>query len=94
LERPAGRPPERTGSGIPLRQNALDPGFHGVPAGPAYPGARERELGLAYRIAAEAQNRLGLTEPLDSGTADQVIDGTPALGELRYARAVASISGI
>ena len=31
-------------------------------------GARERELGLAYRIAAEAHNRLGLTEPLDPGT--------------------------
>jgi hypothetical protein len=92
---------------------------------------RERELGLAYRIAAEAHNRLGLTEPLDpgtrpyfsrpyqvlgagrfaaalsgaitdplvrrlgpAGTADQVIDSTPALGELRYARAVTSVSGI
>ena len=29
---------------------------------------RERQLGLAYRIAAEAHNRLGLTEPLDPGT--------------------------
>lgn len=94
-------------------------------------GARERELGLACRIAAGAHNRLGLTEPLDSGTrpyfdrpyqvlgagrfaaalsgaiadplvrrlgpagtADQVIDSTPALGELRYARAVTSVSGI
>jgi len=93
--------------------------------------ARERELGLAYWIAAEAHNRLGLTEPLDpgtrpyfsrpyqvlgagrfaaalsgaitdplvrrlgpAGTADQVIDSTPALGELRYARAVTSVSGI
>jgi hypothetical protein len=41
--RPAGRPPPcrtlagRTGTGLPLRQNALDPGFHGVPAGPAHP---------------------------------------------------------
>ena len=26
----------RTGSGVTLRQNALDPGFHGVPAGPAH----------------------------------------------------------
>ena len=87
--------------------------------------------GLAYRIAGEAHNRLGLTEPLDpgtrpyygrpyqvlgagrfaaalsdaiadplvrrlgpAGTADQVIDSTPALGELRYARAVTSVSGI
>ena len=94
-------------------------------------GARERELGLAYRIAAEAHNRLGLTEPLDpgtrpyfgrpyqvlgtgrfaaalsgaiadplvrrlgpAGTADQVIDSTPALGDLRYARAATSVSGI
>jgi uncharacterized protein DUF4037 len=93
--------------------------------------ARERELGLAYRIAAEAHNRLGLTEPLDpgtrpyfdrpyqvlgagrfaaalsgaiadplvrrlgpAGTADQVIDSTAALGDLRYARAVTSVSGI
>jgi Domain of unknown function (DUF4037) len=93
--------------------------------------ARERQLGLAYRIAAEAHNRLGLTEPLDPGTrryysrpyqvldagrfaaalsgaitgpragqlppagaADQVIDSTPALGDLRYPRAVASVSGI
>jgi hypothetical protein len=94
-------------------------------------GTRERELGLAYRIAAEAHNRLGLTAPLDpgtrpyygrpyqvlgagrfaaalsgaitdplvrrlgpAGTADQVIDSTPALGDLRYARAVTSVSGI
>jgi hypothetical protein len=93
--------------------------------------ARERELGLAYRIAAGAHNRLGLTGPLDpgtrpyfsrpyrvlgagrfaaalsgaitdplvrrlgpAGTVDQVIDSTPALGELRYARAVTSASGI
>jgi hypothetical protein len=84
---------------------------------------------LAYRIAAEAHNRLGLTEPLDPGTrpyysrpyqvlgagrfaaaltdaitdpvirqlpsagvADQVIDSTPALGDLRYLRAVTSVS--
>ena len=90
---------------------------------------RERQLGLAYRIAAEAHNRLGLTEPLDPGTrlyytrpyqvldagrfaaalsgaitdplvgrlppvgaADQVIDSTPALGDLRYPRAVTSVS--
>jgi Domain of unknown function (DUF4037) len=94
-------------------------------------GARERELGLAYRITAEAHNRLGLTEPLDPGTrpyfdrpyqvlgagrfaaalsgaitdplvrrlgpagcVDQVIDSTPALGDLRYGRAVTSVSGI
>src|SRR5207344_363922 len=25
----------RTGTGLPVRQNALDPGFHGVPARPA-----------------------------------------------------------
>ena len=93
--------------------------------------ARERELVLAYRIAAEAHNGLGLTEPLDpgtrpyydrpyqvldagrfaaaltatitdpavrrlgpAGTADQVLDSTPALGDLRYARAVTSVSGI
>jgi hypothetical protein len=86
---------------------------------------------MAYRIAAEAHNRLGLTEPLDpgtrpcydrpyqvlvagrfaaalsgaiadplvrrlgpAGTADQVIDSTPALGDLRYARAVTSVSGV
>jgi hypothetical protein len=29
-----------------------------------------------------------------AGTADQVIDSTPALGDLRYARAVTSVSGI
>jgi FAD binding domain len=27
----------RNGTGVSLRQDALDPGFHGVPAGPAYP---------------------------------------------------------
>ena len=90
---------------------------------------RERQLGLAYRIAAEAHNRLGLTEPLDpctrsyytrpyqvldagrfaaalsgaitdplvgrlppAGAADQVIDSTPALGDLRYPLAVTSVS--
>jgi hypothetical protein len=26
---------ERTGSGVSLRQSALDPGFHGVPPDPA-----------------------------------------------------------
>jgi hypothetical protein len=83
----------------------------------------------AYRIAAEAHNRIGLTEPLDpgarpyysrpyqvlgagrfaasltdaitdpvirqlppAGVADQVIDNTPALGDLRYPRAVTSVS--
>jgi hypothetical protein len=93
--------------------------------------ARERELVLAYRIAAEAHNGLGLTEPLDpgtrpyydrpyqvldagrfaaalsaaitdplvgrlpaAGTADQVIDSTPALGDLRYPKAVTPVSGI
>jgi hypothetical protein len=82
--------------------------------------ARERYLGHAYRIAAEAHNRLGLAEPLDpatrpyydrpyqvlgagrfaaalsgaiddpairrlpsAGAADQVIDSTPVLGDLR-----------
>ncbi len=86
---------------------------------------RERHLVRAYRIAAEAHNRLGLAEPLDPGTrpyydrpyqvlgaerfaaalsaaitdpvirrlppaggADQVIDSTPGLGELRYPKAV------
>jgi hypothetical protein len=81
------------------------------------------------RNAAEAHNRLGLTEHLDPGTrpyysrpyqvldavrfaaaltdaitdpvirqlpsagvADQVIDSTPALGDLRYLRAVTSVS--
>jgi hypothetical protein len=29
-----------------------------------------------------------------AGTADQVLDSTPALGDLRYARAVTSVSGI
>jgi hypothetical protein len=29
--------PVGTGTGLSLRQNALDPGFHGVPAGPAHP---------------------------------------------------------
>jgi len=27
----------RPGSGVSQRQNALDPGFHDVPAGPAHP---------------------------------------------------------
>ena len=93
--------------------------------------ARERQLGLAYRIAAEAHNRLGLTEPLNPGTrpyytrpyqvldagrfaaalsgaitgpqagqlppagaADQVIDSTPALGDLRLPEGGRSVSGI
>ena len=30
-------PARRSETGVPLRQNALDPGFHGVPAGPARP---------------------------------------------------------
>jgi hypothetical protein len=29
-----------------------------------------------------------------AGAADQVIDSTPALGDLRYPRAVTSVSGI
>lgn len=86
---------------------------------------RQRYLGRAYRIAADAHNRLGLTPPLDPGTrlfydrpyqvlhagrfadalaatitdpairllppvggADQVLDNTDALGDLRYPRAV------
>ena len=32
----AGRTAGRTETGLPLRQNALDPGFHGVPTGPAH----------------------------------------------------------
>ncbi len=89
--------------------------------------ARERHLSRAYLIAAEAHNRLGLTESLDTGTrlfytrpyqvldagrfagalsgaitdplvrglpaagaADQVIDSTPALGDLRYPKAVSA----
>src|SRR6185312_13937669 len=33
----ASRPPAgRRETGIPVRSNALDPGFHGVPAGPAH----------------------------------------------------------
>jgi hypothetical protein len=31
-------PAGRTETGDSLRQNALDPGFHGVPAGLAHPG--------------------------------------------------------
>jgi len=41
---PAGRLPDarrtaagRTGSGLPLRQDAVDPGFHCVRTGPAHP---------------------------------------------------------
>jgi len=30
-------PAGRHGFGVSRRQNALDPGFHGVPAGPAHP---------------------------------------------------------
>jgi hypothetical protein len=88
---------------------------------------RERHLSRAYLIAAEAHNRLGLTEPLDTstrlffgrpyqvlgarrfaaaladaitdpvirrlppiGAADQFIDSTDALRDLRYPRAVIS----
>jgi hypothetical protein len=32
----AGRPAGRYETGNPLRQNALDPGFHSVPVDPAY----------------------------------------------------------
>jgi hypothetical protein len=40
-----------------------------------------------------------ITDPLvrrlaPAGTADQVIDSTPALGDLRYPKAVTSVSGI
>jgi uncharacterized protein DUF4037 len=89
--------------------------------------ARERHLGRAFVIAAEAHNRLGLTAPLDPavrpyfsrpyqvldagrfaaalrrvitdpevsgrppiGAASQFLDSTPALGGLRYPRAVIS----
>ena len=88
---------------------------------------RERHLGRAFVIAAEAHNRLGLTAPLDPsvrpyytrpyqvldagrfaaalrgviadpavsgrppiGAASQFLDSTPALGRLRYPRAVIS----
>jgi hypothetical protein len=34
-ERRAGRHAGRRGTGDSLRQNAVDPGFHGVPSGPA-----------------------------------------------------------
>jgi hypothetical protein len=44
---------------------------------------------LVFLEDEEAERRLG-----PAGTADQVIDSTPALGELRYARAVTSVSGI
>jgi hypothetical protein len=89
--------------------------------------SRERHLSQAYLTAAQAHNRLGLTEPLDPGTrgfydrpyqvldagrfasaltaaitdpqlrarppigaADQFIDSTDALGDLRCPRAVIS----
>ena len=40
----AGRLPGRTGTGLSLRQDALDPGFHCVPTGPAHP---DRDAGGA-----------------------------------------------
>src|SRR6476620_4381217 len=38
----------RTETGIPRRQNALDPGFHGVRAGPGAPRTRGPVLGERY----------------------------------------------
>jgi len=38
----------RTGTGLSLRRNALDPGFHGVPAGPAHPGRDAGGAGVSW----------------------------------------------
>ena len=51
-------------------------------------GARERELGLAYRLAAGAHNRLGLTEPLDPGTRPYFDRPYQVLGAGRFAAAL------
>src|SRR5262249_11978646 len=42
------RPPpaERSETGFPLRQDALDPGFHCVPADPAHPDRWQESLGI------------------------------------------------
>jgi hypothetical protein len=43
----AGRLPGRTGTGHSLRQDALDPGFHSVPTGPAHTSPDADGAGLS-----------------------------------------------
>jgi hypothetical protein len=38
--------PDANETRIPLRQNALDPGFHGVPAGAAHPDREADGVGV------------------------------------------------
>jgi hypothetical protein len=40
-------PAGRNESGIPLRWNALDPGFHGIPRGPAHTDREADDAGVA-----------------------------------------------
>jgi hypothetical protein len=59
---PAFTAPERTGSGVSVRyyapRNALDPGFHGAPAGPAYPERAADGAGVTgVRYGARAADR-------------------------------------
>ena len=64
------------------------PAARTAPAAPAA-AAQALQPGMKGSAVKALQRRLG-----PAGTADQVIDSTPALGELRYARAVTSVSGI
>src|SRR5215510_13441652 len=51
---PVVSPAGRTETPDPLRPNALDPGFHDVPAGPARTGRAARHDLLRHALAAEA----------------------------------------
>jgi len=41
-------PTGRAGSGVSRRQNALDPGFHNVPASPAHPDRDADGAGVSW----------------------------------------------
>jgi hypothetical protein len=86
---PAYRIAAETHNGLGLTE-PLDPGTR-----PYYD--RPYQVLDAGRFAAALTG--AITDPLvrrlgPAGTADQILDSTPALGDLRYARAVTSVSGI
>ena len=69
----AGRLPERTETRNSWRQNALDPGFHGVPAGPIHPNRAADGAGVTgvrYGVSAAARTTNEPPAPMVSvGTA-------------------------
>ena len=81
---------DKAGWQVARPHRALDPGTRPYFSRPYQVlGAGRFAAALSGAITDPLVRRLG-----PAGTADQVIDSTPALGELRYARAVTSVSGI